>query len=369
MSEITTEAPVYKATTFSNMNLQEVEAPVEQTPTETPSTVVPDTPAPETPTEQQAVETPAAEDNVSDFSLSFEGDQPATPVEEKVAPTVYNWKEEIKKVDKKELLKEAGIHDFALELNEYLLKGGKAQDYLNAKAIDYTQVSDAELMKDNLKKQFPNLTSQQVDIFFNKKYGVSEDALEDEKEFAEIQLKADAHLVRQQKIQEQQKFVIPETPILQKDEAYEQWKQMQESQPVMMERLKEYYQTHEATKTLNESKRVAISLGEGVRPFNFNVNQPEFLTRMWTDGGETLQKLMVNKSGEPDVAKQHLVGLFVANPQQFVTDIFNYGKQTGIKNKVEEGQNAQRPQQKVLPQELNSTPTYSTGKLGDRARN
>lgn len=368
MSEaVATEAPAYRQTTFSNLNI--VDTPAEETPAETSQEEIVQTPviADEIP-----VVVPAEEvaDNTSNFNFSGENDQstPEVKPEEKATATVYNWKEEIKKIDKKELLKEAGITDFALEINEYLQKGGKAEDYLNAKAIDYGQVSDEELIKADYKKQFPNLTSQEINRLFTRKYGISEEMTDEEKEDRGIELKADGHLKRQSKISEQQTFKIPDTPILQKDEAYEQWKQQQEAQPVMMEKLKEYYSTHEVTKALNESKKVAINLGEGVTPFNFSIDNPEFLTRMLSDGGETFQKLTSTKSGEPDVAKQHILGLVATNPQKVFQDIYNYGVQMGKRKLMEEGQNATKPQQKVQPPELNGNVSYSTGKFSDKQR-
>lgn len=316
--------------------------------------------------------TPQPEENVSSFKLGFEGEETTIPVqseEPKSAVPVFNFDEELKKVDRKEVLKKLGVNDFALEIDEYLAKGGKASDYLAAKAVDYNQVSDEDLIKEDLKLQYPNLNKSEIDRLYFRKYGITEDMLDDEKEDRTIMLKADGHLKRQQKITEQQKFKIPETPILQKDEAYEQWKAEQESQPAMMEKLKQFYQTHSATKALNESKRVAINLGEGVAPFNFSIENPEFLTNMLTDGGQTWQKLTSTPTGEPDVAKQHLIGLFAANPQKVFQDIFNYGVQMGKRKLVEEGQNAQRPQQKVQPPELNGQASYSAGRFGDRQRN
>ncbi len=326
-------------------------------------------------TTQQTTTEPAAEvkppeENSSVFS--FGGEEEKQPdITQATTPTTpsFNLDEELKKVDRKEILKKLGVNEFALEIDEYLAKGGKAFDYLTAKSIDYNQVSDEDLIKEDLKLQYPNLNKSEIDRLYNRKYGVTEDMLDEEKEDRTIMLKADGHLKRQQKITEQQKFVIPENPILQKDEAYEQWKQQQEAQPAMMEQLKKYYETHEVTKNLNESKRVAVSLGEGVSPFYFSINNPSFLTNMLTDGGQTLQKLTSTPTGEPDVAKQHLIGLVAADPQKVFMDIFNYGVTMGKKKLVEEGQNAVRPQQKAQPPELNGQASYSAGKFGDRQRN
>ncbi len=366
----------YKATTFSNVQkdieqyesnqVQEPVATTEPEPQPNPDTQI----TPEVNLEPTPSTEPVAEPDisVSDFNIPFEGEPTPTP-EAAAQPQTYNWKEEIKKVDKKELLKEAGVHEFAAELNDYLLKGGKAEDYLNARAIDYNKVTDEDLLKSDLKKQYPNFTAQQINLMYDRKYlPVSE--LDEDKEFADLQKQADAYNVRTKKIAEQQTFKIPDTPILQKDEAYEQWKQSQESQPQLMQQFRNFYDQHEATKNLYQSKRVAVSLGDGVPPFNFNINQPEIITKAMTDGGAILNKATATQTGEPDVAKQQLITLFSLDPLKYSKDIFEYGKKMGVRKElVENGQNAQRPQAKVIPNnEFAQKPTYGQGKFGDKQR-
>lgn len=281
----------------------------------------------------------------------------------------FNWRDEIKKVDKKELLKELEMEDFAIELNQHIKNGGHAIDYLNAKAIDYSKVSDDALIKSDLQKQYPTATPHQIDLLFSRKYGVESEANDEDKEFAELQLKTDAYNSRQAKITEQQKFKVHETPIASKDEAYEQWKQDRDSQAQNIEQLNNYYSSHEATKKLNESKRVAIDLGEGVAPFNFSVDKPEFITQAFTDGGKIWRKLTSTPQGEPDVAKQQLIALFSFNPQKVLQEIFNYGKSMGVRKElVEEGQNAQRPQAKIVDVDPNAKPVYKTGTYGNATR-
>lgn len=325
--------------TFSETS-QPVETPV----VEAPAVVTPDidTTIVETPatTEAPAVETPK-EENASDFLIG--DDIPAAAVAPSGTPPVFNLDEEIRKADPKELAKKLGFTDFAIEMNEYLAKGGKAEDYLNAKAIDYNKISDEDLVKEDYRKQYPNFTKEEINRLFNRKYGITEEMLDDEKEDKTLELKADAYSKRQSKIEQQQNFKIPETPILHTDEAYEQWKQGQQSQALLNENVVSYFNNHEATKALNESKRVTINLGDGVEPFNFNINKPEIITQSLTDGGKIISKLISTATGEPDVAKQQLLTTFAFNPQKFMQDIYNYGVQNGQRKLVSEGQNATRP--------------------------
>jgi len=316
-------------------------------------------------TTEPIVEETAQEANVSNFS--FGEDIPAVEIQEGKTATVqpvFNFDEELKKVDKKEVLKKLGVNDFTIDMDEYQSKGGKVEDFFNAKGIDYNKVSDEDLIKADLRKQYAGFTPEKIDKLFNAKYGVTELDTDDVKEQKELQLEADGYLKRQAKIAEQQKFKIPDTPILQTDAAYEQWKQQQESQSKLIEQGKQWFTEHEATKSLNESKRVTISLGEGVDPFNFSIERPDLITKVLTDGGETWGKLTSTKTGEPDVQKQQLLTLIAYNPQQFINDIFRYGVQMGERKPVVEGQNATRPQAKVASIDPNATPTYRVGKFG-----
>ena len=350
-----------------------VEAPVAETPISGIDNIIPDTPVIETPTpetptpETPVVETPV-EENVSNFNMEVEGVQSpaAAPA---VAPPTFNFDEEIKKIPRNELLKKAGVTDFAIEMDEYLAKGGNAADYLNAKSIDYNKISDEDLVKSDLRKEYPGFSAEDIDELFLAKYKDIDavDPTDLDRKRSELQLRADAFKARQAKIEQQQKFKIPDAPILQKNEAYEQWKTEQESQSKLIEQGKQWFLQHDATKALNESKRVTISLGEGVAPFNFNVDKPELITQNLTDGGETWNKLTSTKTGEPDVPKQQLLTLIAFNPQKFINDIFNYGVSTGQRKLVSEGQNATKPTTPVHSI-TGDKATYRTGTYAEGAK-
>lgn len=282
---------------------------------------------------------PAAQDSsVSSFTIpDFDAPVEETP---SASPANIDWRQAIKNADIKELLKEIGVSEFAIEINEHLKNGGDAMDYLNAKAVDYNKVSDTEILKADLKKQYPSFTSAQIDLMFNRKYSVSEDASDEDKEFAELQVKADAHNARQAKITEQQKFKIP-TAAPQVDNSAAQAAQEQQ-----IEAARQWYNNHEATKSLESSKRVTLNLGDNGN-FNFDVDRPELLTKVITDG-PTWQKLTLNKQGEPDVAKMQKIGLYAINPEKFEADLVNYGKSLALATLIKEGQNVS-PQAKVIP--------------------
>lgn len=340
---------------------EEVAATTETTPTET---IPPATTEDRVATTETA--TPEIKENESAFSI--EGEVGTTETATKTTPTsqpTFNLDEEIKKVDRKELAKKLGFQDFTLEMDDYLAKGGKAEDYLNAKSIDYNKIPDEDLVKGELKKKYPGFDINELFLTKYKDIDIADETDADRKR-AELQLRMDAFEIRQAKIEQQKNFKIPDTPILQKDEAYEQWKSEQESRPQLIEKMRNYFTEHQATKTLHESKRVTINLGDGVDPFNFNIDKPELITRNLTDGGETWEKLTSTETGEPDVPKQQLISLFAFNPQKFIQDIFKYGVSTGERKLVADGQNAQRQTTPVHSMTVEK-PTYRTGTYGTGA--
>lgn len=312
---------------------------------------------------------PSTEDiSTSSFQIPGEPEpqpqEPATPAQ----PQTFNWKDEVKKLNRTEILKELGVTDSAIQVDEHLRNGGKLFDYLHANSVDYNNVSEEDLLKEKYKKQFPNLTQPEVNRLFVRKYGVTEDMTEEEKEDRVLQLKADGYTERQARIEEQKKFKIADNPIIHTDEKYEEWKQAQSNYDKTLNEIREFYNSHPATKTLNESKRVTINFGEGVQPFNFSIERPELLTQSLTDGGKMWKQATYTETGEPDVAKQQLISLFALNPHQVLMDVFNYGRKIEERKKVEAGQNAQRPSAPLPGGNQNTKPSYGVGKFGDKQR-
>ncbi len=278
---------------------------------------------------EAVVETPQ-ETNVSDFVM------PDEPTTEAVAQEDSNWKEALKKADKKTILKELGVSDFAIEMDEHLSKGGEASKYLEAKAIDYNKISDAYLAKEALRGKYGFLDDEKFEKLFASRYNQTEFADDEAKELGSIQMQADAHEYRQKKIQEQQAFKMPDNNAV-SQQITEQQKIEQQRQA---QQVRDFYFSHNATQNLMTSKRVAVKLGEG-DSFNFNVDKPEVLTSKIMDSA-AWQKATTNEKGEPDVAKLQRLYLAAMNPN-YELDIFNYGKSKGHLKEVREGQNASKP--------------------------
>lgn len=306
------------------------------------------------------------EDNQSSFSMpSFDGEGDSEG-EEGQAAVVVDWKEELKKANPKDILKELGYDDFLAEFAEFRKNGGDAYKYLEAKAFDWETVNHQDLVLDELKLQYPHLSDDKIEKLYQAKYKQSEFASDDDKEIGAIQLEADAELIRQKRIAEQKTFQIPD--VMNSQEVNQLQERMAEQQKIENERVQQalqFFKEHEATKNLMESKRVAIDLGDNGK-FNFTVDKPETLMAVALDSEKWQRAIALNPQEAdpskliPDVAKLQKIALVALNPN-YEKDLVNYGKSLGLKSIVEEGQNARRP--------IGSTPAQPNESFAEAIKN
>jgi hypothetical protein len=307
------------------------------------------------------------EDNQSSFSMpSFDGEEDSEGEEGQSAATIVDWKEELKKANPKDILKELGYDDFLAEFAEFRKNGGDAYKYLEAKAFDWETVNHQDLVLDELKLQYPHLTDDKIEKLYQAKYKQSEYASDDDKEIGAIQLEADAELIRQKRIAEQKTFQIPD--VMNSQEVNQFQERMAEQQKIESERVQQalqFFKEHDATKNLMESKRVAIDLGDNGK-FNFTVDKPETLMAVALDSEKWQRAIAVNPQEAdpskliPDVAKLQKIALVALNPN-YEKDLVNYGKSLGLKSIVEEGQNARRP--------IGSTPAQPNESFAEAIKN
>lgn len=312
------------------------------------------------------------EENVTAFSIPNFGDEPTEEASTEAQPSaqvqVTDWKEQLKKSDPKEILKELGYDEFVADFAEFRKNGGDAYKFLEAKAFDWNNVSHTDLVFDELKLQYPNLSDDKIEKLYQARYKQSDFASDEDREIGLIQLEADAELVRQKRIYEQQQFRIPEVSRPQEVDNQFQYAEQERIIAEQQQQVLQFFREHDATKSLLESKRVAIDLGDNGK-FNFNIDKPENLMAVALDGEKWQRAISVNPQEAdpakliPDVAKLQKIALVALNPN-YEKDLVNYGKSLGLKAIIEEGQNARRPVGSVPAQ-----PNESLGEaFGSRAK-
>lgn len=256
-----------------------------------------------------------------------------------------SWRDAVKDVPEDELAELLGDDDFIKGMRKHIKNGGAPIDYIAAKGVDWKAVSDTDLLKGELRNQFPNATPTQIDRLFNKKYSQTEIAEEEDKEDGLLLMGADARKVREQKIEQQQKFKIADArPLPQQTQIQEP--QIDPEKQARLEKDSAYIVNHDATKNLFQSKRVAIEIAEGVKQ-NMGISNPQALMDIWFKPG-ILEKYTRTPQGEPDVQLLQEAALFIANRTAFKKQIYNAGRESAIQSVVSEGQNAGK-QGTVLP--------------------
>jgi hypothetical protein len=355
------QKPVYRMSTGIPMPQDEFVEPAAPVQTESAEPVVNEEPSSTVVTEPEA----QVEENVTAFSMPSFGEESVEDDNQEAQSSatvqVTDWKEQLKKSDPKEILKELGYDEFVADFAEFRKNGGDAYKFLEAKAFDWNNVSHTDLVFDELKLQYPNLSDDKIEKLYQARYKQTEFAADEDREVGLIQLEADAELVRQKRIQEQQQFRIPEVSRPQEVDNQLQYAEQERLLAEQQQQVLQFFREHDATKSLLESKRVAIDLGDNGK-FNFNIDKPENLMAVALDGEKWQRAISVNPQEAdpakliPDVAKLQKIALVALNPN-YEKDLVNYGKSLGLKAIIEEGQNARRP--------VGSAPAQPNESLGE----
>lgn len=183
----------------------------------------------------------------------------------------FDWRKEIKAVDRKELLKEAGLDEFEIGLLEYRKATGDLTPYLQAKTVDYAAMSPEQLMRLDIKKNNPGMSDASLDFKFNKEFSTKyyldrDDYAEDSVEavYGQEQLRLDSEQKRKQFAEEQAKFKAPElTPDTGASEREAAKFQLQSKQ-------KDAVLNNPVTRQLQSAK--VIQFGEGEDSFKFPIS-------------------------------------------------------------------------------------------------
>lgn len=253
-----------------------------------------------------------------------------------------NYKEIFEKADdaaKKEILESIGIDPFALSINEHIKKGGRAEDYLTAKAVDWAKVPHEKLVIEDLKKQYPTLSDEKIHKLFNGKYKQGENYSEDENEIGALEMEGIGEQIRARKIQEAENFKMPEVR-----------QQEQPKQNNFQEQYINYIAQSEVTKEIQQSKRVAVDTGFGV--VNIPISNPSLLADIITNRNGMAARYGVDKQGYPDVQLTYEMALLKANPEAFKKALVDKGMKLERSKTVEEGQHIASKS----TQQISSTP-------------
>jgi hypothetical protein len=261
-----------------------------------------------------------------------ETSQPAPKVEPPApAPVEQDWKTVLSNVDKREVLKAAGLDDFDIDLIEYRKSTGDLTPYLEAKTVNYKDMPADEIMRRDLQLKYPGISAKALDFKFNeeviKKYNLDSTIYsEDEVAIGKELLEFDANQKRQQFIENQAKFKAPER---QPDNSAELARQQQEQE---RQAYNQSIQQHPVTQALLSNKRLVLD--GGAEKFNYEVADANEAVDMMLNPDKYSQ-YFATSDGQPNVEALLQVTAFVRNRQQFIKSLIDYGKSLGTKEIVD----------------------------------
>jgi hypothetical protein len=295
--------------------VQEIVQP-QETQTEQTAEVTPqDTTATET-TET----TPVVEDTLPEFHPP-QREQPKA--EEDLTPEKVAEKF---KGDKQALLKAFGFNDYIIGALDYYEKAGDLTPYLEAKSVDFTKLSDEQVIERKLREQYASIgySEEELKLLIEdemaSRYKQDTEAYsERENQLGKLRLKADATEGRKAFIERQSQFKAPEV----------QREEVAQPDPVkqIQEAYKAYSQTPDVQKFMQEKK---LQFGD----YNYEVPNPQ----------EAIATIVDPQRWNHYVSKltpqeQMKLSVYVQNMAEIEKLIIEHGRTLGKKDIIDESEN------------------------------
>tara|TARA_R110002012_G_scaffold316089_2_gene530655 strand:+ start:3944 stop:5116 length:1173 start_codon:yes stop_codon:yes gene_type:complete len=177
-------------------------------------------------------------------------------------------------------------------LNEYVAEGGDMMDFLTTQLTDYSEMSDIDIIKAQMKLTEKELTSEEIGLLFEDSYKLNETQWSDtEIKLAKIKLKRDANKARTDLINFQKKNSIPKS----KAQENENKAQIEAAQKEWVKQVEN---------SLRNFKDIKVDIGDKGEKFSYNVSDDTIKSVRKTN--KNLQKFWdryINEDGTQDVNK------------------------------------------------------------------
>ena len=221
--------------------------------------------------------------------------------------------------------------DFIKNAVDYYNKTGSLTPYLEATSVNYEEMTDASVMRYNLKQQNPTLSDRAIERLYKRdvidKYSLDEDRHEaDEVELGKELLKADANKLRTKFVDEQKSFIQPPS----KDE------EVATNNDEAMKHYVESVNSSESTKDILENKRILVDFND--ETFSYEIDNPGALKEMTLDQNKFFQ-LFSNDKGEIDFNKWYRVASYATDPDTYDQSLITHGIGLGQEKVVKDLKN------------------------------
>lgn len=277
-----------------------------------------------------------------------------TPV---VPQQEVSWQEVLKKQQPQSdaILKELGFDDKLVGFINHWKNNGDVTAYLRELTTDYTKMPAEEVMKHQLKLEYPNASERAIEVLYEEevlnKYKLTDDFSEDEQERGRLLLDAKSEKYRNELVNNQQKYLIPKPAEPQPpsvDPQVEMTSKMLETNRSSVVNSPFYQQV------ISNNK---LTIGEGEEAFNFPVDANELPNIIYDPIKfvENMFEVSQGQNGEinlkADPRKQLLVAAVAKYGEQIFVEYAKHHKAIGSKKAIDPIENPSQPNK--------STPTQS----------
>lgn len=257
------------------------------------------------------------------------------------------WQEVLKNQQPDEVLKELGYNSESVRflnqikdadpkvlhfLNLWKNDQNALKDYISEMNTDYTQLSSEEVMRRQLKEEYPKASERQLDVIFKKeivdKYNL-DSADDDLVEEGKMLLDAVAEKYREKLVEKQKDILLPS------------YAKEQINQEELAQKEFEKYQStllgNQLTKDLLQNK--ILSIGEGDDKFNYGLSNPEVVVNNLFDSNSWANKMFDivkdangNEEYVPNIEKQLLISAILEDHKGFLKEMAKHYKSLGGKS-------------------------------------
>lgn len=303
------------------------------------------------------------------------------PQKEQELKSQGNWQDAVKE-QPDEVLKALGFDEKAISfikelkdvdpkmvgfLNNWKEKGN-VTDYLNELSKDYTQMPAEDVMRHQLRVDYPKASEAQLDVLYKKevieKYNLNSYD-EDEANEGKLLLDAKADRYRDELAKSQQERLLPIAPDRSEAAKAEEQRLAEFSKSI----VKEFNENPYTKEVLAKN---AITIGEGNDKFSFPIDSKAISDLVLN--GDTTGELMfdkVNKDGQevflPKAQHQLLVATVNKYGEKFITELAKHYKSLGSKAAIDPIENA-RPTETRMPSTSNEEPKTVAGAMAKFGR-
>ena len=213
------------------------------------------------------------------------------------------------------------------KMNKYVLSGGKIDDF-NKTQIDYSEMSDDDVIKSEMKLNDSDLSDEDIDFMFNTEYTLDEEEYdEDEVRISKLKLRKDAKKSREKLTEWKKQFDIPEIP--KETVSNNKQKEVDEKQQQVLDKERKRW-TNVVDESTSKLKTVDFDINDKGEKFTFALSDEDRINVKNTSSDLSKFWLrFMNEDGTENIEKLNKTMFLVDNFDKVIRAVANQYKSSG----------------------------------------